>query len=85
MVLEKLSKHDGMLLGKAAKLIAKQIEHIHVEQKSEETGLIPYHIQQQLHQQYSVMMEKLSQEQKKNLFGMEKRLSERIDPKETSG
>ncbi|MDZ5610202.1 DUF3967 domain-containing protein [Bacillus pseudomycoides] len=78
MVIEKLielSKHDGMTLEKAAKLIVQKLETIspHVNtQESSETDLIPYHIQQQLQQQYSVM----TQEMNRSMLEMEQRLSE---------
>lgn len=61
MVIEKLielSKHDGMTLEKAAKMIARQLESIDpelIEEETEETDLIPFHIKQKLQQQYSVM------------------------------
>lgn len=78
MVIEKLielSKHDGMTLEKAAKMIAQQIEKVNpdlIQEESEGTSLIPFHIQQQLQQQYSVMAQEMNQ----NMLAMEKRLSE---------
>lgn len=81
IVLEKLvelSKYDGMSLEKAAKLIMQQFQNENTEQIDKE-DIVPYNIQQQFQQQYSVMMEKLNQEQKKSILQMEKRLSEQID------
>ncbi|EOV9528843.1 DUF3967 domain-containing protein [Bacillus cytotoxicus] len=81
MVIEKLielSKHDGMTLEKAAKMIARQIEKVNpdlIQEESEETDLIPFHIKQQLQQQYSVM----AQEMKQGMLAMEKRLSEQAE------
>ncbi|MGE7875364.1 DUF3967 domain-containing protein [Streptomyces venezuelae] len=78
MVLERLvelSKHDGMTLEKAAKLISQQLESANGNAKpeeSQETDLIPFHIQQQLQQQYSVMAQKMNQ----SILAMEERLSE---------
>lgn len=78
MVIEKLielSKHDGMTLEKAAKMIAQQIEKINpnlIQEEPEGKSLIPFHIQEQLQQQYGVM----SQEMKQGMLAMEKRLSE---------
>lgn len=77
MVLEKLielSKHDGMTLEKAAKLITQQLEKVAADAKTEEspeTDLIPFHIQQQLRQQYNVMAQEMNQ----SMIEMEKRLS----------
>lgn len=57
MVIEKLielSKHDGMTLEKAAKMIAQQIERVNpdlIKEEPEEASLIPFHIQEQLQQQ----------------------------------
>ncbi|MGW6193943.1 DUF3967 domain-containing protein [Bacillus cereus] len=77
MVIEKLielSKHDGMTLEKAAKMIAQRLEianpNVEIEE-SQETDLIPFHIQQQLQQQYSVMAQEMNQ----SMLAMEKRLS----------
>ncbi|PEY36643.1 hypothetical protein CN354_13990 [Bacillus cereus] len=81
MVIEKLielSQHDGMTLEKAAKMIAKQLESINsdrIKEESEKTDLIPYHIQQQLQQQYNVMAKQMNQ----NLLEMEQRLSEQAE------
>ena len=78
MVIEKLielSKHDGMTLEKAAKMIAQQIEKVNpdlIKEEPGETSLIPFHIQEQLQQQYSVMAQEMNQ----NMLAMEKRLSE---------
>ncbi len=78
MVIEKLielSKHDGMTLEKAAKMIAQQIEKVNpdlIQEEAEETDLVPFHIQEQLQQQYGVM----AQEMKQGMLAMEKRLSE---------
>lgn len=78
MVIEKLielSKHDGMTLEKAAKLIAQQLESIDPniikDEESEETDLVPFHIKQQ----YSVM----AKEMNRSLSEMEKRLSEQAE------
>ncbi|MGH0945669.1 DUF3967 domain-containing protein [Bacillus mycoides] len=79
MVIEKLielSKHDGMTLEKAAKMIAQRLEIANTNtetEESHETDLIPFHIQQQLQQQYSVMAQEMNQ----GMLAMEKRLSER--------
>ncbi|MEM5606460.1 DUF3967 domain-containing protein [Bacillus cereus] len=78
MVIEKLielSKHDGMTLEKAAKMIAQQIEKVNpdlIQEEAEDKSLIPFHIQEQLQQQYSVMAQEMNQ----NMLAMEKRLSE---------
>ncbi|QIW21339.1 DUF3967 domain-containing protein [Bacillus thuringiensis] len=78
MVIEKLielSKHDGMTLEKAAKMIAQQIEKVNpdlIKEEPEEANLIPFHIQEQLQQQYGVM----AQEMKQGMLAMEKRLSD---------
>lgn len=78
MVIEKLidlSKHDGMTLEKAAKMIAQQIEKVNpdlIKEEPKETDLIPFHIQEQLQQQYGVM----AQEMKQGMLAMEKRLSD---------
>ncbi|HFU7090014.1 TPA: DUF3967 domain-containing protein [Bacillus cereus] len=89
MVLEKLvevSQHDGMTLEKAAKLIVQRIQQSkptniepETESRAEENKVIPMGIQEQLQQQYSVMMEKITEEQQRNLLEMEQRLSEKID------
>ncbi|MEH7754781.1 DUF3967 domain-containing protein [Bacillus toyonensis] len=78
MVIEKLielSKHDGMTLEKAAKMITQQIEKANpdlIQEESEETDLVPFHIKQQLQEQYSVMAQEMNQ----SMLAMEKRLSE---------
>jgi DNA-binding transcriptional MerR regulator len=78
MVIDKLielSKHDGMTLEKAAKMIAQRLEIANPNaetEESQETDLIPFHIQQQLQQQYSVMAQEMNQ----GMLEMEKRLSE---------
>ncbi|MGG0723871.1 DUF3967 domain-containing protein [Bacillus mycoides] len=78
MVIEKLielSKHDGMTLEKAAKMIAQRLEIVNPNaetEESQEKDLIPFHIQQQLQQQYSVMAQEMNQ----SIASMEKRLSE---------
>ncbi len=78
MVIEKLielSKHDGMTLEKAAKMIAQQIEKINpdlIQEEAEETDLVPFHIKQQLQEQYSVMAQEINQ----SMLAMEKRLSD---------
>ncbi|PEM58660.1 DUF3967 domain-containing protein [Bacillus toyonensis] len=78
MVIEKLielSKHDGMTLEKAAKMIVQQIEKVNpdlIQEESEETDLVPFHIKQQLQEQYSVMAQEMNQ----SMLAMEKRLSE---------
>ncbi|PEB19746.1 hypothetical protein COO08_05400 [Bacillus toyonensis] len=78
MVIEKLielSKHDGMTLEKAAKMIAQQIEKVNpdlIQEETEETDLVPFHIKQQLEEQYSVMAQEMNQ----SMLAMEKRLSE---------
>jgi len=78
MVIEKLielSKHDGMTLEKAAKMIAQQIEKVNpdmIQEEAEETDLVPFHIKQQLKEQYSVMAQEMNQ----SMLAMEKRLSE---------
>ncbi|OTY60374.1 DUF3967 domain-containing protein [Bacillus thuringiensis] len=78
MIIEKLielSKHDGMTLEKAAKMIAQQIEKVNpdlIQEEAEETDLVPFHIKQQLQEQYSVMAQEMNQ----SMLAMEKRLSE---------
>jgi DNA-binding transcriptional MerR regulator len=78
MVIEKLielSKHDGMTLEKAAKMIAQQIEKVNpdlIQEEAEETDLVPFHIKQQLQEQYSVMAKEMNQ----GMLAMEKRLSD---------
>lgn len=83
MIIEKLielSKHDGMTLEKAAKMITQKLESINPDlvsndEKSKETDLIPFHIQQQLEQQYSVIAQKMNQ----GMLMMEQRLSEQAN------
>ncbi|PGZ34510.1 hypothetical protein COE50_06290 [Bacillus anthracis] len=89
MILENLvevSQHDGMTLEKSARLIVQKIQQAkssnlepEVEPKNEENKMIPMGIQEQIQQQYSVMMEKINYEQQRNLLEMEQRLSEKID------
>lgn len=70
-----LSKHDGMTLEKAAKMIAQQIEKVNpdmIKEEPEDKSLIPFHIQEQLQQQYSVMAQEMNQ----SMLAIEKRLSE---------
>ncbi|MFJ8417147.1 DUF3967 domain-containing protein [Bacillus paramycoides] len=70
-----LSKHDGMTLEKAAKMIAQQIEKVNpglIKEEPDATNLIRFHIHQQLQQQYSVMTQEMNQ----SISEMEKRLSE---------
>lgn len=80
IVIEKLieiSKHDGMTLEKAAKMIAQRLEIANQNaetEESQETDLIPLHIQQQLQQQYSVMAQEMNQ----SILAMEERLSEQV-------
>ncbi|HDR6319112.1 TPA: DUF3967 domain-containing protein [Bacillus thuringiensis] len=75
MVIEKLidiSKHDGMTLEKAAKMIAQRLEIANPNtgtEESQETYLISFHI---IQQQYSVMAQEMNQ----SMLTMEKRLSE---------
>ena len=74
MLLEKLvevSQHEGMTLEKSTKLIVQRIQQSkqtnikpEAESTNEENKVIPMGIQEQLQQQYSVMVEKISQEQK---------------------
>ncbi|MDG1651786.1 DUF3967 domain-containing protein, partial [Bacillus pacificus] len=62
-------------LEKAAKMIAQQIEKVNpdlIQEESEETDLVPFHIKQQLQEQYSVMAQEMNQ----SMLAMEKRLSE---------
>ncbi|PEO39962.1 DUF3967 domain-containing protein [Bacillus wiedmannii] len=78
MVIEKLieiSRHDGMTLEKVAKMIAQQIEKVNpnlIKEESKEADLTPFHIQEQLQQQYSVMAQEMNQ----SMLAIEKRLSE---------
>ena len=67
------TEHDGMTLEKAAKMIAQRIEMANPEtEESQETDLISFHTQQQLQQQYSVMVQEINQ----SILMMEERLSE---------
>ncbi|MGG3528695.1 hypothetical protein COM13_19290 [Bacillus pseudomycoides] len=84
MVIEKLielSKHDGITLEKAAKLIMQQLESINPsisiikEEEPKEADLIPFHIQQQLQRQYSVMAKEMNQ----SMLEMKKRLNEQVE------
>ncbi|GLV64197.1 hypothetical protein Bmyc01_28670 [Bacillus mycoides] len=64
-----------MTLEKAAKMIAQQIEKVNpnlIKEETEEMNLIPFHIQEQLQQQYSVMAQEMNQ----SMLAMEQRLSE---------
>ncbi|MFL0405210.1 DUF3967 domain-containing protein [Bacillus nitratireducens] len=78
MVIDKLielSKHDGMTLEKAARMIAQRIEKVNpdlIQEEAEETDLVPFHIKQQLQEQYSVMTQEVNQ----SMLAIEKRLSE---------
>lgn len=78
MVIEKLIEirmHDAMTLEKAAKMLSQRLEIANPNaetEESEETDLIPLHIQQPLQQQYSVMAQELNQ----GILAMEERLSE---------
>lgn len=56
-------------------MIAQQIEKVNpvlIKEETEETDLVPFHIKQQLQEQYSVM----AQEMKQGMLAMEKRLSD---------
>jgi len=82
MVIEKLielSKHDSITLEKAAKLIMQRLESINPsiikEEEPQEADLIPFHIQQQLQKQYSVMAKEMNQ----SMLEMEKRLNEQVE------
>ncbi|MGG0315674.1 DUF3967 domain-containing protein [Bacillus mycoides] len=77
--LVELSKEDGLTLEKAAKLIVKEYGIANKKEETEEANPMPYHMQYQLHQQYSAMVEELNRVQQANLLEMEKRLSDRID------
>ncbi|WP_142340019.1 MerR family transcriptional regulator [Bacillus cereus] len=73
--LVELSKHGDMTLEKAAKMIAQQIEKVDpdlIKEEPEGTSLTPFHIQEQLPQQYNVMAQEMNQ----GMLEMEKRLSE---------
>ncbi|KFM95583.1 DUF3967 domain-containing protein [Bacillus clarus] len=82
MLIEKLvelSKHDGMTLEKAAKMIVKQLGHVSKPEEAQETDLIPYSLQQMFQEHYSAMCEQINKVQQANLLEMEKRLDDRID------
>lgn len=81
--LVELSKEDGMTLEKAAKLIVKEYGIANKKEETTEENPMPYHMQYQLHQQYSAMVAELSRVQQTNLLEMEKRLSNRIDQRNT--
>lgn len=81
--LVELSKEDGMILEKAAKLIVKEYGIANKKEETEEANPMPYHVQHQLHQQYSAMVAELNRVQQANLLEMEKRLSDRIDQRNT--
>ncbi|PHA19633.1 hypothetical protein COI69_28870 [Bacillus cereus] len=81
--LVELSKEDGMTLEKAAKLIVKEYGIANKKEETEEANPMPYHMQYQLHQQYSAMVAELNRVQQANLLEMEKRLSDRIDQRNT--
>ncbi|KMQ09150.1 DUF3967 domain-containing protein [Bacillus cereus] len=77
--LVELSKQDGMTLEKAAKMIVKQFGIANKKEESQEEDKLPSHIQFQLQQQYSAMVEEIKKVQQANLIEMEKRLGNRID------
>ncbi|MEC2255350.1 MerR family transcriptional regulator, partial [Bacillus cereus] len=77
--LVELSKQDGMTLEKAAKMIVKQFGIANKKEESQEEDKLPSHIQFQLQQQYSAMVEEIKKVQQANLIEMEKRLGDRID------
>ncbi|WP_243526936.1 DUF3967 domain-containing protein [Bacillus pseudomycoides] len=86
MVIEKLielSKHDGMTLEKAAKIITQKLESINPDlvndEESKDTDLIPFHIQQQLQQQLQQQYNVMAKQMNQNLLEMEKRLSEQAE------
>ncbi len=65
-----------MTLEKAAEMITQQIEKVNpdlIKEEPEDKSLIPFHIQEQLHQQYSVMAQEMNQ----SIASMEKRLEAR--------
>ncbi|WP_242322056.1 DUF3967 domain-containing protein [Bacillus cereus group sp. BfR-BA-01393] len=76
--LVELSKQDGMTLEKAAKMIAKQFGIANKKEESQGTDPVPYEMQYQFQQQYSVMIEEINKAQQANLLEMEKRLDDRI-------
>jgi DNA-binding transcriptional MerR regulator len=78
--LVELSKEDGMTFReKAAKLIVKEYGIANKKEETEEANPMLYHVQYQLHEQYSAMVAELNRVQQANLLEMEKRLSDRID------
>lgn len=81
--LVELSKQDGMTLEKAAKMIAKQFGIANKKEESQDTDPVPYQMQYQFQQQYSAMVEEINKMQQANLIEMEKRLSDRIDQRNT--
>ncbi|ARO21816.1 hypothetical protein B2J90_30965 (plasmid) [Bacillus tropicus] len=81
--LVELSKGDGMTLEKAAKLIVKEYGIANKKEEMKEANPMPYHVQYQLHEQYSAMVAELNRVQQANLLEMEKRLSDRIDQRNT--
>lgn len=81
--LVELSKQDGMTLEKAAKMIAKQFGIANKKEESQGTNPVPYQMQYQFQQQYSAMIEEINKVQQANLLEMEKRLSNRIDQRNT--
>ncbi|EOP20036.1 DNA-binding protein [Bacillus cereus VD131] len=81
--LVELSKEDGMTLEKAAKLIVKEYGIVNKKEETEEANPMPYHVQYQLHQQYSAMVAELNRVQQANLLEMENRLSDYMDQRNT--
>ncbi|KAA0811590.1 DUF3967 domain-containing protein [Bacillus sp. AY2-1] len=81
--LVELSKQDGMTLEKAAKMIAKQFGIANKKEESQDTDPVPYQMQYQFQQQYSARVEEINKVQQANLIEMEKRLSDRIDQRNT--
>ncbi|WP_411501435.1 DUF3967 domain-containing protein [Bacillus thuringiensis] len=81
--LVELSKQDGMTLEKAAKMIAKQFGIANKKEESQDTNPVPYQMQYQFQQQYSAMVEEINKVQQANLLEMEKRLSDRINQRNT--
>jgi DNA-binding transcriptional MerR regulator len=80
LVIEKLielSKHDGMTLEKAAKMITRQIKKVNpdlIKGESNDKRFIPLHTQEQLQQQYNI----ITQEMNQSILAMEKRLHEQV-------
>ncbi len=72
-----------MTLEKAAKMIAKQFGIANKKEESQGTNPVPYQMQYQFQQQYSAMIEEINKVQQANLLEMEKRLSDRIDQRNT--